>query len=59
VFASFALGGSNLLKLIGLALASAVLLDALVIRTLLLPACSNSSARAPGGSRDGSHDASR
>ncbi|HEX5194046.1 MAG TPA: MMPL family transporter [Solirubrobacteraceae bacterium] len=38
VFASFALGGSNLLKLIGLALASAVLLDALVIRTLLLPA---------------------
>jgi RND superfamily putative drug exporter len=38
VFASFALGGSNLLKLIGLALSSAVLLDALVIRTLLLPA---------------------
>jgi RND superfamily putative drug exporter len=38
VFASFALGSSNLLKLIGLALASAVLLDALVIRTLLLPA---------------------
>jgi RND superfamily putative drug exporter len=38
VFASFALGSSNLLKLIGLALTSAVLLDALVIRTLLLPA---------------------
>ena len=38
VFASFALGSSNQLKLIGLALASAVLLDALVIRTILLPA---------------------
>ena len=38
VFASFALGSSQLLKLIGLSLASAVLLDALVIRTLLLPA---------------------
>jgi RND superfamily putative drug exporter len=38
VFASFALASSNLLKLIGLALTSAVLLDALVIRTLLLPA---------------------
>ena len=38
VFASFALSSTNLLKLIGLALASAVLFDALVIRTLLLPA---------------------
>jgi RND superfamily putative drug exporter len=38
VFASFALSSDNLLKLIGLSLASAVLLDALVIRTLLLPA---------------------
>jgi RND superfamily putative drug exporter len=38
VFASFALSSTNLLKLIGLSLASAVLLDALVIRTLLLPA---------------------
>ncbi len=33
VFASFALSSTNLLKLIGLALAGAVLLDALVIRT--------------------------
>jgi RND superfamily putative drug exporter len=38
VFVSFAVSSDNLLKLIGLALASAVLLDALVIRTLLLPA---------------------
>jgi RND superfamily putative drug exporter len=38
VFASFALGSTNLLKLIGLAPACAVLLDAFVIRTLLLPA---------------------
>jgi len=38
VFASFALSSSNLLKLIGLAPAVAVLLDAFVVRTLLLPA---------------------
>ena len=38
VFAAFALGSSDLLKLIGLALTSAILLDAFVIRTLLLPA---------------------
>ncbi len=38
VFAAFALSSSKLLKLIGLSLASAVLLDALVIRTILLPA---------------------
>ena len=38
VFAAFALGSSDLLKLIGIALTSAILLDAFVIRTLLLPA---------------------
>jgi RND superfamily putative drug exporter len=38
VFASFALSSTNLLKLIGLSLASAVLLDAVVIRSILLPA---------------------
>jgi RND superfamily putative drug exporter len=38
VFVAFALSSSQLLKLIGLSLASAVLLDAFVIRTILLPA---------------------
>jgi RND superfamily putative drug exporter len=38
VFASFVASNDQLLKLFGLSLASAVLLDALVIRTLLLPA---------------------
>jgi putative drug exporter of the RND superfamily len=38
VFASFILGGQRVLELFGLALASAVLLDALVIRCILLPA---------------------
>jgi RND superfamily putative drug exporter len=38
VFASFALGNDRIIKLFGLGLASAVLLDALVIRCLLVPA---------------------
>jgi RND superfamily putative drug exporter len=38
VFIAFALSSSQLLKLIGLVLAGAVLLDAVVIRTILLPA---------------------
>jgi RND superfamily putative drug exporter len=38
VFASFILGGERVLELFGLALASAVFLDALVIRCILLPA---------------------
>jgi putative drug exporter of the RND superfamily len=38
VFASFILGGQRVLELFGLALASAVLLDALVIRCIMLPA---------------------
>jgi putative drug exporter of the RND superfamily len=38
VFASFMFGGSRVIELFGLGLASAVLLDALVIRCILLPA---------------------
>ncbi|HYX77286.1 MAG TPA: MMPL family transporter, partial [Gaiellaceae bacterium] len=38
VFASFIGGGSRAIELFGLALASAVALDALVIRVMLLPA---------------------
>jgi RND superfamily putative drug exporter len=38
VFASFILGGERVIELFGLALASAVFLDALVIRCILLPA---------------------
>jgi len=38
VFASFAASNNHILKLFGLALASAVFLDALVIRSILLPA---------------------
>jgi RND superfamily putative drug exporter len=38
VFASFAAGDDRVLKLFGLALATAVFLDAIVIRTVLLPA---------------------
>jgi putative drug exporter of the RND superfamily len=38
VFASFALGDDRIIKLFGLGLASAILLDALVIRCLLVPA---------------------
>ncbi|HEY4426902.1 MAG TPA: MMPL family transporter [Solirubrobacteraceae bacterium] len=37
VFASFALGDQRVLKLFGLSLASAVFLDAFVVRSLLLP----------------------
>ncbi|MGA9875721.1 MAG: MMPL family transporter [Solirubrobacteraceae bacterium] len=38
VFASFALGDERVLKLFGLSLATAVFLDAFVVRSLLLPA---------------------
>jgi RND superfamily putative drug exporter len=38
VFASFMLGDERVIKLFGLGLASAVLLDAIVIRTVLVPA---------------------
>jgi RND superfamily putative drug exporter len=37
VFASFAFGDQRVLKLFGLSLASAVFLDAFVVRSLLLP----------------------
>jgi putative drug exporter of the RND superfamily len=38
VFASFAASDNHILKLFGLALATAVFLDAVVIRSILLPA---------------------
>jgi RND superfamily putative drug exporter len=38
VFASFAAGNDRLLKRFGLGMATAVFLDAIVIRTVLLPA---------------------
>jgi RND superfamily putative drug exporter len=38
VFASFAMGDDRVLKLFGIAMASAVFLDAVVIRSILLPA---------------------
>ena len=38
VFASFMLGEDRIIKLFGLGLASAVLIDAVVIRTVLVPA---------------------
>jgi RND superfamily putative drug exporter len=38
VFASFALGGNRVLELFGVVMATAVLLDAFVIRMVLLPA---------------------
>ena len=38
VFGAFALGDNRIIKLFGLGLASAVLIDALIIRTLVLPA---------------------
>lgn len=38
VFVSFVLGDERIVKLFGLGLASAVLLDAFVVRSLLLPA---------------------
>jgi RND superfamily putative drug exporter len=38
VFASFAASNNHLLKLLGLSLALAVFLDAVLIRTILLPA---------------------
>jgi len=38
VFASFAAGDDRILKLFGIAMATAIFLDALVIRTILLPA---------------------
>jgi RND superfamily putative drug exporter len=38
VFASFILGGQRVIELFGLGLAGAVLLDALVVRSVLVPA---------------------
>jgi RND superfamily putative drug exporter len=38
VFGAFAISGNRVLEMFGLAMASAVLLDAVVVRMLLLPA---------------------
>jgi RND superfamily putative drug exporter len=38
VFASFILGGERIIELFGVGLASAVLLDALIVRSVLVPA---------------------
>jgi RND superfamily putative drug exporter len=38
VFAAFAISGNRVLAMFGLAMSTAVFLDALVVRTLLLPA---------------------
>jgi RND superfamily putative drug exporter len=38
VFAAFILGGQRVIELFGLGLASAVLLDALIVRSILVPA---------------------
>lgn len=37
VFGSFILGSDNIIKLFGLGLAASILLDALIIRTILVP----------------------
>jgi RND superfamily putative drug exporter len=38
VFAAFAISGNRVLEMFGLAMASAVLLDAVIVRMLLVPA---------------------
>jgi RND superfamily putative drug exporter len=37
VFAAFVLGGEHVIKLFGVGLASAVLMDALIVRSILIP----------------------
>jgi RND superfamily putative drug exporter len=53
VFASFALGDNRDIKLFGISMASAVLLDAFVVRSLLLPSVRTCSVRARGGCPSG------
>jgi RND superfamily putative drug exporter len=54
VFLSFMLGDQRTIKEFGFGLAFAVFLDALVVRCVLLPRCSNSLVSGPGSSRSGS-----
>ena len=54
VFGSFVLGGERVIELFGVGLAAAVLLDAVVVRSVLVPGLMISSARPTGGSRRGS-----
>jgi putative drug exporter of the RND superfamily len=53
VFLSFVVGDERAIKQFGLGLAAAVLLDAVVIRCLMLPACCSWSDAAPGTCQDG------
>ena len=46
VFASFVLGGQRIIKEFGIGLAAAVLLDALIVRTILVPAVMHLSGKA-------------
>ena len=48
VFASFILGGQMIIELFGLGLAGAVLLDALIVRSILVPGLMLSSAKPTG-----------
>ncbi len=59
VFLSFMLGEDRVIKEFGLSLASAVFLDALVVRCLLLPATLICSASGPGGCPPGSTECCR
>ena len=45
VFLSFMLGNERVIKEFGFGLAAAVFLDAIVVRCVLLPACSSCSGR--------------
>lgn len=55
VFGSFILAGSRVIDLFGVGLASAVLLDALIVRSVLVPAIISCSARRTGGCRSRSN----
>ena len=54
VFASFMIGEDRIIKLFGLGLSAAVFIDAVIIRTVLVPSLMHSSANAPGGCPAGS-----
>ena len=54
VFASFMIGEDRIIKLFGLGLAAAIFIDAVIIRSVLVPALMQLFGRAPGGSPAGS-----
>jgi RND superfamily putative drug exporter len=54
VFAAFVLGGQRVIELFGIGLASAVLLDAVIVRSVIVPVGDAAARLAPaGGSRAG------